>query len=425
MTPTRRTRKTAKAATPTQIVESQSSDDDSSDSGSVTRCVCGESHNVGLMVQCDKCEVWQHCECVGLEEEQIPDHYYCDYCQPNQPQTAATRPKRLYDAASNVEEEEGSDNLTWSNTVPGSNSDVDAERQSKRRKKSPSATNEINSSENSSLTDFSSSSISTASTSMTNTSEKVSPVTERRSRRTKLPAEEEIEEAPKKKNCVSCKRTNCSCHSENNKKAPKSHQQSNLHSHSHHSNSPKTNSKSNNNSSNNTNSNPTLHIMTEDAFYWDQQGRPTRESSPPAKVRYPHDKMSFGDMTKRAKQITETLSKMQNDLLKEPDTPPLSDVQVTLDDVMNDRRKYAHSSTTSCSLSSASTVPIMDECSLLKNFEVMEPASSLHRHDETSLEILDRLNRDLIKFQRKFGSIQETTPTSIATSKMQRLASKR
>jgi hypothetical protein len=115
--------------------------------------------------------------------------------------------------------------------------------------------------------------------------------------------------------------------------------------------------------------------------------------------------MSFADM----------MLKMQNDLLKQPDTPPL---QVTLDDVMNDR--YPHSST--CSLSSASTVPIMDECSLLKNFDLMEP--TIH-HEESSLEVLDRLNRDLLKFQRKFGAIQPAPPPSIATSKTQRLATKR
>ncbi|KAI7868447.1 hypothetical protein BDF14DRAFT_1793284 [Spinellus fusiger] len=38
--------------------------------------------NSGLMVQCDKCEVWQHCECVGLEEQDIPEQYYCEQCKP-------------------------------------------------------------------------------------------------------------------------------------------------------------------------------------------------------------------------------------------------------------------------------------------------------------------------------------------------------
>lgn len=82
------------------------SEEESTDGGSVTRCVCGESRkceldmtrvkksyivtwgggididNMGLMVQCDQCEVWQHCECVGLEEQDIPDQYYCEECKP-------------------------------------------------------------------------------------------------------------------------------------------------------------------------------------------------------------------------------------------------------------------------------------------------------------------------------------------------------
>ncbi|ORZ14726.1 hypothetical protein BCR42DRAFT_57299 [Absidia repens] len=57
-------------------------DEGSSDEGSITRCLCGETHNSGLMVQCDKCEVWQHCECMGLAEEDIPDQYYCEECKP-------------------------------------------------------------------------------------------------------------------------------------------------------------------------------------------------------------------------------------------------------------------------------------------------------------------------------------------------------
>ena len=38
--------------------------------------------SLGLMVQCDKCEVWQHCECMGLEQPDIPDQYYCEQCKP-------------------------------------------------------------------------------------------------------------------------------------------------------------------------------------------------------------------------------------------------------------------------------------------------------------------------------------------------------
>ncbi|RUS25554.1 hypothetical protein BC938DRAFT_471970 [Jimgerdemannia flammicorona] len=68
----------------TQTTQQQdlTSEEESSDAGSVTRCVCGQQHHVGMMVQCDKCEVWQHCDCVGLEKDDIPDQYYCELCKP-------------------------------------------------------------------------------------------------------------------------------------------------------------------------------------------------------------------------------------------------------------------------------------------------------------------------------------------------------
>lgn len=35
------------------------------------------------MVCCDQCEVWQHCECMGLEEQEIPEQYFCEQCKPS------------------------------------------------------------------------------------------------------------------------------------------------------------------------------------------------------------------------------------------------------------------------------------------------------------------------------------------------------
>ncbi|OZJ05359.1 hypothetical protein BZG36_01532 [Bifiguratus adelaidae] len=59
------------------------SESESSDGESITRCVCGlQPANEGLMVQCDNCEVWQHCDCVGLRAQDIPEHYYCEQCKP-------------------------------------------------------------------------------------------------------------------------------------------------------------------------------------------------------------------------------------------------------------------------------------------------------------------------------------------------------
>ncbi|KAI8578689.1 hypothetical protein K450DRAFT_246048 [Umbelopsis ramanniana AG] len=73
-----------------QRLPSVSSDDDSSDENSVTRCICHKIpslvvDNDGMMVQCDNCNVWQHCPCVGLEgisEDEMPDQYYCEECKP-------------------------------------------------------------------------------------------------------------------------------------------------------------------------------------------------------------------------------------------------------------------------------------------------------------------------------------------------------
>lgn len=35
------------------------------------------------MVCCDECQVWQHCECMGLEKDEIPDEYFCELCKPS------------------------------------------------------------------------------------------------------------------------------------------------------------------------------------------------------------------------------------------------------------------------------------------------------------------------------------------------------
>ena len=34
------------------------------------------------MICCDRCSVWQHVDCVGLDRASIPDEYLCEQCQP-------------------------------------------------------------------------------------------------------------------------------------------------------------------------------------------------------------------------------------------------------------------------------------------------------------------------------------------------------
>lgn len=67
------------------------------DSLCITHALLFTLDNSGLMVQCDKCEVWQHCECIGLIQEKLPDHYYCDQCQPENHQLIKT-PSGRYEA---------------------------------------------------------------------------------------------------------------------------------------------------------------------------------------------------------------------------------------------------------------------------------------------------------------------------------------
>ncbi|GFO35810.1 histone-lysine N-methyltransferase, partial [Plakobranchus ocellatus] len=46
----------------------------------IIRCICGVTRDEGLMLMCEKCSRWQHCDCVqasGTEE-----HYLCDRCEP-------------------------------------------------------------------------------------------------------------------------------------------------------------------------------------------------------------------------------------------------------------------------------------------------------------------------------------------------------
>lgn len=42
-----------------------------------------DSDEGGLMVMCDTCNVWQHAQCMDVPEDDVPDHYYCEQCEPS------------------------------------------------------------------------------------------------------------------------------------------------------------------------------------------------------------------------------------------------------------------------------------------------------------------------------------------------------
>nr|CAH7745442.1 unnamed protein product [Callosobruchus chinensis] len=50
----------------------------------VTRCICGYLHDDGYMVECDRCKVWQHVQCV-VKNRQVPDEFLCEVCDPRKP----------------------------------------------------------------------------------------------------------------------------------------------------------------------------------------------------------------------------------------------------------------------------------------------------------------------------------------------------
>ena len=46
-------------------------------------CLCMQRKDQGLMIQCEKCDLWQHARCMGISSKKdIPDPYYCIGCCP-------------------------------------------------------------------------------------------------------------------------------------------------------------------------------------------------------------------------------------------------------------------------------------------------------------------------------------------------------
>ncbi|CAO0800770.1 unnamed protein product [Mucor circinelloides] len=458
MSPTRRTRKsnTAKKSKPTRVVTEDSSDERSSDAGSVTRCICGQGHNVGLMVQCDKCEVWQHCECIGLVQAKLPDQYFCDQCQPENHQivkTSSGRSKRLYNAGL-------VSTSTANNTSPSSASSdredasisTSTKRPTKRRKKATAADKAgCHSPPKTPLMEAKTEQESP----VMNTIEKSPVIEERstRSRRTKIPADaieqgtttttttttstaslipELVKNSPPSSSVSPCPATTTTA----TEKKP-------------------TKTKASNNRHSSSSATPQQHILDDfgspsthhhhhhhntassSTPYWNfADGRPMRESSPPAKIKYPNSKMSFSDMNKRAKQIMECITKMQTEELKRLPPPTLNSKHPDTLSLFQDetavpfnRPRSLSTSSTSSSLSSASTVPLLDDYATTTTSASSSPSTPIpYKHfphqptsvqqqqqqhppeEETSIEILERVSRELAKFQRKFGIVYQNQP---------------
>ncbi|KAG4304845.1 hypothetical protein PORY_001898 [Pneumocystis oryctolagi] len=57
-------------------------DRDELDDEGVIRCICGLEEDDGFTIQCERCYVWQHAVCVGIDQLHVPDEYLCDRCLP-------------------------------------------------------------------------------------------------------------------------------------------------------------------------------------------------------------------------------------------------------------------------------------------------------------------------------------------------------
>ncbi|KAH9824193.1 hypothetical protein DFH28DRAFT_1117991 [Melampsora americana] len=69
--------RTENSASPEQQSSTESFDD------GVIRCICSVTTDDGFTIQCETCEVWQHAVCVGIPLEEVPEHYFCDQCEPS------------------------------------------------------------------------------------------------------------------------------------------------------------------------------------------------------------------------------------------------------------------------------------------------------------------------------------------------------
>jgi len=72
------------------IPEDNGAGDSDQDESYVTRCPCRNNQDSsGFMIQCEKCQVWEHGDCVGISQDNEPDYYFCEVCSPDLPHHVA------------------------------------------------------------------------------------------------------------------------------------------------------------------------------------------------------------------------------------------------------------------------------------------------------------------------------------------------
>ncbi|KAI8638999.1 hypothetical protein BD408DRAFT_279541 [Parasitella parasitica] len=434
--------------------------DETAEDESITRCVCGESHSLGLMVCCDECEVWQHCECMGLEKEEIPDEYFCELCRPSDHIEIKSydKTRRYYKPRLPVTAEVGADKKTAkrrttlnSREASISLEEVLAFRNAiKQSKNYGSSDVEITTSQvqvqqydailamDESITivqNYGKNLLISHHTGYVLTENETEQIKRPKRAPPKQSSSEEQPRPNKKEKKPQRRYTPRTAI--NNSSSPKS---TSL-------NTPSSARRHNNKVSRSRTSTPQPELQTptsgNDHQLFEHFSQFARESTPPAKIRLPLQRMTMSEMNKRASQILEYICSMQVELATKRnrhgvDSDSEDDdeegevckrrqlVSAKMNQVMayvgagtddenrsspkEKRRptpilmpgKLDHSSRSS-SLSSASTIPL-DDVAYQQEKSISQETLQCPK-EPSSMEMMDNLTRKVITFQRRFGSL--------------------
>ncbi|ORX52819.1 hypothetical protein DM01DRAFT_1336597 [Hesseltinella vesiculosa] len=424
---------------PASPMEGTVSDDDhgdgTSEANAVTRCVCMKKKSFssdsdddeGLMVQCDECEVWQHCNCMGLTEESIPDQYYCEQCRPQNHRASRQSTKRYYNPMGFESDEK-------------SYSPNDSSRRRKRQQRGKNETPEDTSSNAEPLHNagLPSTNQIVAPESLPllkpadklfnddiNDTTKPTPLPTKRAPPSSHAIEDRKRHAPKRQNSGGQRST--ATGARKSKRSQPVREAS------------REASRSSTPVLEDTQTTTTAIVTTITAMpaaswptaFWNKQGepRPSSQDSQPAKIKYPHAKMTFADMHRRAKQLKDHIQHLRKSYTPPatipsispsckkniPYLPPLSaPADLCPSQPQSDRPRSLSTSSTASSTSTASTEPLMTEdgssssssSSLATQTSSPQPLAVdklLPVPDSKSLDIMDCLLQKLSHFEQQYG----------------------
>lgn len=77
----------AKGKPSKKAAQNEPQEEDNDNEEEEIRCICGNANpnDKRPFIGCDSCEVWQHNVCMGItdDEDDIPEHYFCEKCSPD------------------------------------------------------------------------------------------------------------------------------------------------------------------------------------------------------------------------------------------------------------------------------------------------------------------------------------------------------